>query len=122
MSRKAIGSLVCAMAADAVPTNSAVMSKPRMVCPPIVAFIVAPSSRVRGEGYSEFQHDGLGEGQAAPPHPTVFVEQSVLPSPRKRGEGALATALVSHAFGLQPLLDQVGDLIAVLVHHHHVGV
>src|SRR6185369_14358467 len=36
-----------------------------------------------------------GEGQAAPPHPTVFVEQSALPSPPKRGEGALTTAATS---------------------------
>src|SRR5215510_5012956 len=85
MLRSAIGSLVCASAADAVPTNSAVMSKRRMIRPPY-----------RGICYCALS--------------------------RKRREGTAITALVSQAFGCEPLLDQVGDLIAVLVHHHHVGI
>jgi hypothetical protein len=39
-----------------------------------------------GEGSSASQHNGLGEGESRTPHPTVFVEHSVLPSPA-RGEG-----------------------------------
>jgi len=39
-----------------------------------------------------FQQTLLGEREAAAPDLTVLVERLSLPSPRKRGEGALTTA------------------------------
>src|SRR5215510_12464152 len=85
MSRSAIGSLVCAKAADAADAMSIATNKRRMMSSLSEAPIVAPS-------------------------------------PRRRGEGAITTALVRQSFAGEPLLDQIGDLITVPVHHHHVGV
>ena len=34
-----------------------------------------------GEGNSAVQRNGLGEGEAATPHPTEFAETKVMPSP-----------------------------------------
>ena len=59
-----------------------------------------------GEGSSAVQHNGLGEGKAATPHPTEFVETKVMPSPAG-GEGAItAGALHGTAQSLLALLTQ----------------
>jgi len=42
-----------------------------------------------------FQQTLLGEGEAAAPHRTVLAERLSLPSPRKRGEGAITSACIS---------------------------
>jgi DNA-directed DNA polymerase III PolC len=54
---------------------------------------LVPSPLV-GEGPSEVQRRRSGEGVDLPPHPTVSVEHSVMPSPT-RGEGTTTTADLS---------------------------
>src|SRR4029077_9356107 len=47
-----------------------------------------------GEDSEAFPRVMMGEGinlSAQPPHPILFVEMSCMPSPRKRGEGALTS-------------------------------
>jgi len=55
------------------------------------------------------QQSRLGEGDsprvayvASPPHPTEYAENPMMPSPRKRGEGADASAPVFLALQVHP--------------------
>jgi hypothetical protein len=65
--------------------------------------IVAPSPLV-GEGYSEVQRGGMGEGDSprsvtleSPPLPTEYIELLAMPSPT-RGEGAITPTVLAAPF------------------------
>jgi hypothetical protein len=70
----------------------------RVGCAASEARIAVPSPRVRGEGEEVFQHNEVGEGDSqmsnlsrAPLTQFERAERSELPSPRKRGGGAVTT-------------------------------
>src|SRR6266545_4754935 len=63
----------------------------------VAAVVVAPSPRrLRGEGCSTVSTKRMGEGLTLPPHPAELVKTQAMPSPRKRGEGAITDAAQSY--------------------------
>src|SRR2546423_11670139 len=123
MSRNAIGSLVCAMAGVPASIKSVAMSKRRMMSSLLWGICCCALSPPRERATPSFSTTDWVRGQAAPPHPTVLVELSALPSPaagRGRNNGRRyysSLALVDQPLADQPLLNHVRDLRVVLVLH-----
>src|SRR5262249_57655518 len=87
--------------------------------------LISASSPLVGEGYKEVQQSKLGEGKAATPHPSAFIERHALPSPLVGGGATTTAALISiiqfeltlgdHSL---PLLELVFHNITAPLHPH----